>query len=391
MKIKEWLPVLTLTLAAFVFNTSEFVPIGLLSDIALDLHVTEAKAGVLISTYAWAVALASLPLMTLFSKTEYRALLRAVVGVFTLSHALSAIADSYAMLMASRMGVAFSHAIFWSVANPLAIKVAPEGRGPLAMSLIMTGTSLAQVLGLPLGRIIGLALGWRLTFLCMGAIALAVLIILATLFPKVENETKFSARDLPLILRNRRLSAIYIIIILLVTGHFTAYSYIEPFLLGVAGFPQMRVTVAIMLFGFAGVIASILFSRFYPHNLKLLALFAAGGIATSLFLARPISSHVSAILALCIFWGICVSMVNLVFQAELIATEKKATTVAMALYSSLFNIGIGTGAFVGGRVSESLGIGCIGVCGAFMALAGTIAAFLYIRSAGNTPLPDSIR
>lgn len=238
MKKGSWLPVLILTVAAFVFNTSEFVPIGLLSDIAGDLGISESKAGFLISAYAWVVAIVSLPLMMAFSHTEYRKLMIGVVGLFTISHALSATATGYTALMISRMGVACSHAIFWAVTTPLAVKVAPEGRGPLAMSFIMTGTSLAQIMGMPLGRMIGLALGWRLTFLSVGAVAALVLILLFTMFPKVANDTQFAISDLPAILRNRRLLVIYLIIILLVTGHFTGYSYIEPFLLQVAGLPH---------------------------------------------------------------------------------------------------------------------------------------------------------
>ena len=110
--IRGWLPVLGLTLSAFVFNTSEFIPIGLLTDIAGDFNVGEAQAGMLISVYAWIVALMSLPLMMLVSKMEYHKLLLGTTLLFMASQLLSAVAESYSVLMVSRIGVACTHSVF---------------------------------------------------------------------------------------------------------------------------------------------------------------------------------------------------------------------------------------------------------------------------------------
>ena len=156
--IREWLPLIALTFSAFIFNTSEFIPIGLLSDIAADFSISEAKAGMLISIYAWFVALLSLPLMLLASKMEYRKLLLWTVFLFAACQILSALAPGYYVLMASRIGVACTHAIFWSIASPLAVRIAPKGKITTALGMIVTGTSIAMIAGLPLGRIIGLYL-----------------------------------------------------------------------------------------------------------------------------------------------------------------------------------------------------------------------------------------
>lgn len=107
---KRWLPLIGLTFAVFVFNTTEFMPIGLLSDIASDLHVSEARAGMLISVYAWVVALMSLPLMIVASRMELKRLLLTIIAVFVASHVASALAEGYYTLMLSRIGVACSHA-----------------------------------------------------------------------------------------------------------------------------------------------------------------------------------------------------------------------------------------------------------------------------------------
>lgn len=138
--LREWLPVIVLMCCTFVFNTSEFIPIGLLSDIAVDFGITEARAGLLITVYAWVVALVSLPLMLAVARMECRRLMLGVLGLFIASHVLSGLSSSYAMLMASRIGVACAHAVFWSIVSPLAVRVAPKGAQSAALGLIITGT-----------------------------------------------------------------------------------------------------------------------------------------------------------------------------------------------------------------------------------------------------------
>ena len=377
-KNKGLLPVLILTVAAFVFNTSEFAPISLLTDIGADFGISEARTGFLISAYAWVVAIMSLPLMVACTHLEYRRLMIGIVSLFVASHIVSGLATGYGMLMVSRMGVACSHSLFWAVTTPLAVKVAPQGKQALAMSMIMTGTSVAQIIGMPLGRIVGLALGWRMTFICLGAVAAVVLILLISVFPTVRNDSDFSVSFLPEMLGNRRLRTIYIIIILLVTGHYTAYSYIEPFLLKVAGLSQNTITAVLMLFGFAGILASAVFSKSFPARRTSLIICAFSGITFGLTLLKAASVSLWTVTALCILWGIAITMMNLVFQAELMAAEKKATTVAMALYSGLFNVGIGTGPVIGAMAINGPGLQTTGYFGAAITLAGSAVAALYL-------------
>ena len=251
---RRWLPVISLTFSTFIFNTSEFIPIGLLSDIASDFAITESKAGMLITVYAWIVALASLPLMLAFSKTENKKLMLSIVALFIASHVLSGISTSYYMLMLSRAGVACAHAIFWSIVTPLAVRVAPEGRRSTALSLIITGSSVAMIVGLPLGRAVGLLVGWRATFLLIAALSAIVFIILAASLPKTPSDNDVSIKSLPALLRTPGLGGIYLLTVIIITGHYTAYSYIEPFLAQVAGMSNTLITIVLSIFGIVGII-----------------------------------------------------------------------------------------------------------------------------------------
>ena len=271
--LREWLPLVALAFSTFIFNTSEFIPIGLLSDIAADFAITESKAGVLITVYAWVVAIASLPLMLMVSGTESKRLMLGIFGLFVISHVGSALSTGYYMLMLSRIGVACSHAIFWSIV--------------IALSIIVAGSSIAMIAGLPLGRAIGLAAGWRMTFLLIGCVAFAVMLLIAAVLPRTQGEKAFSLKQLPGLLRTPSLPGIYLVTVLSVTAHFTGYSYIEPFLAQIAGFKAGSITMILTLFGITGIIGSLLFSRYFDSHRS----FSGGWpTASSIWSSSPRSS-----------------------------------------------------------------------------------------------------
>lgn len=369
---RSWLPVIGLMFSAFIFNTSEFIPIGLLSGIAADFGISESAAGMLITVYAWVVAIASLPLMLVFAKTENKRLMLSIVGLFVISHIASGFAANYNMLMISRMGVACSHAIFWSIVTPLAVKVAPEGKGATALSMVVSGSSFAMIVGLPLGRTIGLLVGWRTAFLIIAVIAAVIFCILAAVLKKVPSDSSFSLRKLPALIKSPALLGIFLLTLVTITGHFTAYSYIEPFLGQVSGFSNTGITLILALFGVVGIIGSIIFSRQYDRNPRPFLLLAVAGLCLFLLLLHPASFNPVTTVLLCILWGFAINSFNLTFQTEIIRNAPDGTSVAMSIYSGIYNIGIGTGALIGGSVCSGIGIPYIGYIGGAIALGATV-------------------
>lgn len=373
---KAWLPVVGLTFAAFVFNTSEFIPIGLLTDIANDFHTTEAHAGLLITVYAWVVALASLPLMLVFSRMEQRKLLLIMISLFIASHILSSVSTTYVLLMISRIGVACAHAVFWSIVSPMAVRVAPEEHRSTALSMIVTGTSIAMIVGLPLGRVIGLAVGWRVTFFYIAVAALAVFILLSLIFPKMPSRNTVSVRKLPALVRTPALWGIYVLTTLLVTAHYTGYSYIEPYLGQVAGLSDSWVTFVLTAFGLIGLLGSYLFSRYYDRHQGMFMRAATIGIAVFLLLLHVSSFNFYTVVFVCLCWGLSITFYNLVFQSEIIQWAPESTAIAMSIYSGIYNVGIGGGALIGGIVCTHLSMVWIGYVGGVIAI---VAAVYCIR------------
>lgn len=371
--ISKWLPLLGLTFCTFVFNTSEFMPIGLLSDIANDLNISDARAGMLISVYAWVVALMSLPLMIIVSKMELKRLLLTIIAVFVLSHVASALAEGYYTLMLSRIGVACSHAIFWSIVSPLAVRIVPADKRAFALSMVATGSSIAMVVGLPLGRVVGLYLGWRMTFLSIGVISALIFIYIAAMLPKVPSRGKFSVKRLPALLHNRVLLGVFIMSVLFATAHYTGYSYIEPFLGRVAGFTPDIVTLVLIVFGGSGMLGSIAFSKYYMSNPRRFVAVATVAPAMCLLLMQVSAVSLASVLAVCVVWGAMATAFNIAFQDNVMRfAPEEATSVAMSIFSGIFNLGIGSGAYIGGVVVTHLSLGSIGYAGGVI---GLLAAF----------------
>ena len=379
--------VILLAFAGFVFNTTEFLPVALLSDIADSFHIPVEQAGLMITLYAWIVSLMSLPFMLMTAKLERRSLLIKLLIVFVVSHVLSVLAWDFWVLLLSRIGIAFTHAIFWSITASLAVRVAPKDKKPQAIGLLAMGSALAMVLGLPLGRVIGQYFGWREAFAIIAVLAFTILILLYRFLPHLESRNAGSLRSLPLLIKRPLLLGLYALTILIISAHFTAYSYIEPFMVRIGEMSNSAATAILLIFGLSGITASLLFNRFYRRSPTVFLLTSMGILMLSLVLLLPLSESQFSMFLLAFIWGIGISGIGLSLQVRVLQLASDATDVAMAIYSGLYNVGIGGGALLGNQVMQHLGLANIGFSGAAFAMLG-IGLFVYLhvrygKSQGN--------
>lgn len=371
--------VMLLAFAAFIFNTTEFIPIALLSDIGTSFSMPIDKVGIMMTVYAWIVALASLPLMLATAKMERKRLLVGVFTLFVASHILSAVATNFGILLIARTGVALAHAIFWSITASLVVRLAAKDKRTKALGLLATGSALATVLGLPIGRLVGQYLSWRASFALIGVLALICLVILWKILPNLPSRNVGNIKSLPDILKNTPLLLVYLMIMLIVTAHFTAYSYIEPFMLNVVNFSANFATWILLMFGLAGIVASMLFGRYYERMERSFLWLAMMAISLGLSTLFLFSDMWALWVINAFLWGIGATTISLVLQIQVLRLAPKATDVAMSLFSGIFNIGIGGGALLGGIVIAQMSLIHIGHVGAVVALLAMLAAWAYTR------------
>lgn len=381
--LKQWVSVCALAVGAFIFNTTEFIPIALLSDIGQSFGKPATEVGMMITVYAWIVALLSLPLMLMTKNIERRKLLLMLFALFALFHALSFFSWNFTILLVSRIGIALTHAIFWSITASLAVRLAPTGKTNQALGLLSTGSVLAMVLGIPLGRVVGQYFGWQLSFLLIGVCAAGVMLVLAKNLPALPSQNTGSLSSLPSLFKRRNLMLLYAMTVLIVTAHFTAYSYIEPFVLQVGGFKAEQITIVLSLYGLAGFAASYLFGKWFAKSQRLFMLGAVAVILLSALLLLPFASFPYAMYALVFIWGVAIVIVSLGMVSKVLAFASDATDVANSIYSGLYNVGIGGGALLGHYVTVWFGLSNIGIAGALLAAAGLAVCGLLFKEQDN--------
>lgn len=380
---QSFLPVIILALSAFIFNTTEFIPIALLTDIGTSFGMTASQTGIMMTVYAWIVAVLSLPMMLATATIERKKLLLILFGLFAIGHIVSYLATSFTMLLVSRAIVAITHAVFWSITASLVVRLAPIGKETQALGLLSTGSALATVLGLPLGRVLGQVFDWRTSFGMIGVIGLVIMLLLAYLLPRLPAQNTGNLSSLPDIIKNKPLIGVYLMVVLTVTAHFTAYSYIEPFVLGITDFGADFATMVLLIFGAAGIVASVLFGRYYEKLGDRFIVIAFGGMLVALAALAPMSQIQTVWTVLIFMWGVSLTALALSLQIHVLKLAPKATDVAMSIFSGIFNVGIGGGAMVGGLMIAGFGLPMIGYMGALIVM-GAVAAFIYTKSAAPT-------
>lgn len=374
MNLREALPLAGITVSTFIFCTSEFMPVALLTDIALSFSVTESQAGMLISVYAWMVMLLSLPLMIAASRIGFRRLFLIIVALFAFGQLLSSLATSYFMLMAARIVVACAHAIFWSIAPPMAVRVVSEDHRHMALGMVVMGESVALIAGLPLGRVIGLALGWRMTFACVAIITVIIFVYLYFVLPTIPATKPFSVRRLPILFKTKTLRSLYLFVGVMMTAYYMCYSYIEPYLLQSVGLEEQTVTVVIAFFGVAGILGSVLFSKIYARQRVKFLCGCLLGLVTAFFVLFVSQVFLIGVLGACVVLGMGSTAMNAALQSEVIRySSLDDQAVATSIFSAIFNFGIGSGSALGGVVTSCVSVGSIGVTAGALGL----VAFLY--------------
>ncbi|APB78015.1 MULTISPECIES: MFS transporter [Paenibacillus] len=354
-------PLLALAVSAFAIGTTEFISVGLLPLIAEDLHISVTMSALTVTLYALGVTIGAPVLTSLTSSVPRKTLLLWIMIIFIAGNSLAAVSSGIALLLIARVISAFAHGVFMSIGSTIAADLVPDDRRASAISIMFSGLTVATVTGVPLGTYIGQQWGWRAAFMAIVVVGVVALIANLILLPATlhkGNKTPF--REQVKLVTNGRLLLAFIITALGYGGTFVVFTYLSPLLHDITGFQQSTVTFILLLYGIAIAIGNVIGGK-AANRKPLSALFYMFLIqAVILFLLLFTAPFKTAGLITIFFMGLLAFMnvpglqVYVVMLAERFAP--KAVDVASAVNIAAFNAGIAIGAYVGGIVTDSLGL-----------------------------------
>lgn len=384
------LALLALAVGAFGIGTTEFVMMGLLPNVADDLHISIPTAGHLVSAYALGVVIGAPLLAAVTARLPRRRVLIGLMALFVVGNALSAAAPDYHLLMAARFLSGLPHGAFFGVGAVVATGLVGPERKARSVSLMFLGLTVANIVGVPVATAMGQQLGWRATFLAVSAIGLAAIAALALLVPADHGHG--DAVGLRGELRALRSGPVWLALGTTVAGFgalFSAYSYITPMLTDAAGYAESSVTLLLALFGVGATAGNLLGGRLADHSLR-------GTLFGGLLSLAVVLAFFPLLMGTA--WSAAVGVVLLGMAAfttgsplQLMVMEKAsaAPSLASSANQGAFNLANAGGAWIGGlALAAGFGVTSPAVAGAGLAVLGLLVAVLaYAVDLRRGPVP----
>ncbi len=378
----DWFSVIVLTLAAIMFVTAELLPVGILPEIGRSFQQPIGKVGLIVTAYAWTVG-ASAVLITMWcGAIERRTLLLFMIALFAVANLLVAFSPTLLILFIARIIGAFSHGVFWSIVGPLCIRLSGPSSKARATAIVFGGIAIATVVAVPAGTVLAHWLGWRFAFGAIAVVSLFITIAVIFRFPKLHSESKFELSQLFQLIRYPLLRRIFTATVLALTGHFCAFTYISLLLEKGIGIESGHLAFYLFLFGGAGLFASIFAGKLADHHLRRTCQSTMAIMAmVIIFLAcLPLGTSIMAAL-LVIIWGAGICILTITLQSLVLILPVHLTDMASAIYVSMFNIGIGSGAFLGGLLADHFLLSTVAWVGGAILLLAAVIVGLPIKAA----------
>jgi len=368
---------MALAVSAFAIGTTEFISVGLLPLIAQDLHIPVTTAGLTVSLYALGVTFGAPVLTSMTSRMSRKTLLLWIMIVFIIGNGIAASATTISVLLAARVISALSHGVFMSIGSTIAADLVPANRRASAISIMFSGLTVATVTGVPFGTFIGQQYGWRFAFILIVIVGIIGFIANWILIPSfLKKGTQTSVRDQFKLLTNGRLVLLFVITALGYGGTFVVFTYLSPLLQEITGFNESSIAIILLAYGLAIAIGNMMGGKLSNRNPigSLFYMFIVQAVV--LFVLMFTAPFKIAGLITIIFMGLLAFMnvpglqVYVVILAERYVPS--AVDVASAINIAAFNAGIAIGSYLGGTITDTLGLIHTTWIGALMVLAAAI-------------------
>ncbi|CAM4411145.1 MFS transporter [Paenibacillus typhae] len=358
---RSTLALLALAVSAFAIGTTEFISVGLLPLIADDLHISVTAAGLTVTLYALGVTFGAPVLTSLTTAVSRKTLLLALMMLFILGNSLAAASSGIALLLTARVISALSHGLFMSIASTIAADLVPENRKASAISIMFTGLTVATVTGVPLGTLLGQHLGWRAAFVAIAAVGVAALAANLLLIPSgLRKGQRTPLSEQIKLVTNGRLLLAFAITALGYGGTFAVFTYLSPLLHEISGFKEQTVAVILLVYGLAIAAGNIIGGKAANHKPMNALFYMFAMQAVVLLILTFTAPFKTAALISIIFMGLLAFMNVPGLQSYVVMLADRyapgARDIASAVNIAAFNAGIAIGAYLGGMVTEQLGL-----------------------------------
>ncbi len=375
-----WPAVASLAISTFASVTTEFLPVGLLTDIAASLGISAGQAGLMVTMPGLVAALTGPLLIVAAGRLDRRVLLLALSALLVASNLLAALAHDLPTMLLARVLLGFVVGGFWTFAPGATAHMVPPALQPRAISYVLAGISVATVAGIPAGALLGSVAGWRTAFGATAILAAAVLALQLRILPPMPAARAIRPRDLLAPLAGRAPRTLLVIALLLVTGHFVAYTYLGPVLRQVFGMAPDGVTALLLVYGVAGFAGTFLGGRLAARSVQRTALAAAALIGAALLSSALAGGGAVAGALVVLAWGAAFGLVPVSMTTWMQQAAAQAPEAGQALLVTFFQTAIASGAFAGGLVVDARGVAGALLLGGVLAV---LAALAILVAAGR--------
>jgi predicted MFS family arabinose efflux permease len=377
VETRGWAASVTMAATVFTVVTAEMLPVGLLTPMGESLHVTEGTAGLALTATGVVSALAAPALPPVLGKLDRRTVLGGLMVLLAAAAFVAAVAQAYPVFMVARVLMGVSIGGVWLLTVSLARRVVPEHAAGPATSLIFSGIGIASVAGIPAGAYVGELLGWRWAFAGVGVLALGLAVALGIFLPNLAPERPVRLCDVREVLHIKQVRVGLVLVALIVTGHFAAYTYVRPLLEPHTG--AALIGTLLLAYGVAGVVGNFLTGALRPSRALTVI---AGGIALTTVAMPVVGTTIAGSLVLLVIWGLAYGGTSVSTQAWGHAAAPSAPESSSAVLVGVYNGSIALGAFTGGQVADRLGTTTVTWLPAVLATAALLVLLANRRQRG---------
>ncbi|CAD5271010.1 MULTISPECIES: MFS transporter [Halomonadaceae] len=374
----NWMGIVSLALGVFGLVTAEFLPASLLTAMAADLNISVGAAGQAVTATAAVAALAALTIPLLTRNFDRRFVLLGLSLLLVVSNVLAATANSFFVLIIARVLLGIALGGFWSMAAALAMRMVPDNLFARAMSIVLTGVSVATVCAAPLGAYIGGLWGWRSAFIAASCLSLVTLVTQLFVIPAMPPKDNPSLRILVQLLTRTQVRVVLLAVVLMISGHFAGFTYIRPLLEEVAQLSVSAISAVLLGFGIGGFFGNFA-GAFIAERSERNAIIFGGALIIAITITLLFAGSSASVTAVSIaLWGFAFGAFPIGFQTWIVRAAPDQVEAAGGLIVAAFQVAIASGAIGGGILVDYLGA----LGGPLLALITTSLGTLLVLSFG---------